>query len=623
LRPDPFQKALKYHQLGKLKKADKIYAKILKANPNHSDSLHLRGFLAHQLGKNDTAIEFINRAIQNNPNNPTYYYNLALPFTAKGKLSEAISCYQKALQLKPDLIPALVNMGNVLQEQERFDEAISCYQKALQLGPEDAFAYLNMGNAFHGQGKFDEAISYYQQALRLKPDFIEAYYDIGNAFKAEGRLSQAISWYENAVQLKPDDFRTHYNMGNTYQELNKLEDAVSCYQKALEIEPENVAAYNNMGNTFKSQGKFDEAISCYGKALEITPDCAEAFYHLARAKKTTHSDQKELLQLAEQADESQLTEDDRIYINFALGKIHDDLGLFEEAFEYYRIGNSLERSKHAFDPDSYTEYISRIIRTFSADFFHNKDSWANDSHTPMFIFGMPRSGTTVVEQIVSSHPEVLGAGELDFFFRLEQHLTTRRQASSYPEYLQWIDQETARNISDRYLRLIGNLTASSKNQARVTDKMPHNFLFLGLLYILFPKARFIHCQRHPLDNCVSLYFQKFAREHHYAYDLTDIGMSYKEYRRLMSHWHNVLPTETFEVKYEDLVYRQEEVSRQLIAYCGLEWNSRCLDFYKSDRPIFTSSNWQVRQPMYKSSVTRWQHYAQFLTPLRHMLADFL
>ena len=538
-------------------------------------------------------------------------------------MGEALSCYQKALELQPDLPPALVNMGNVLQELGRTHEAISCYQKALQLSPEDARVHLNMGNALQGQGEFDEAMSCYEEALRLKPDFVEAHYNMGNAFKAEGRLHEAIACYEKALELRPDDFSALYNMGNAYQEINKLNKAISLYRKALEIKPDDPNAHNNMGNCFKSQGKFDEAISCYTRALEMNPHCAEAFYHLASAKKTTHDDKKEILRLADHLNESQLTEDGCIYKNFALGKIHDDLGQFEEAFKYYRLGNSQERLKHEFNPESHREYISRIIDIFNPRFFRDKDSWGNDSPMLIFIFGMPRAGTTVVEQIVSSHPEVLGAGELDFFFRLEKQFSTRKESSSYPEYLDRIDQGTARNISNRYLSLVGNLAESSGNRACVTDKMPHNFLFLGLLCVLFPKAKFIHCQRHPLDNCLSIYFQKFAREHHYAYDLTDIGQSYKEYRRLMAHWHDVLPTEIFEVRYEELVCRQEEVSRQLIAHCGLEWDSQCLYFFQSDRPIFTSSNWQVRQPMYQSSVERWKHYARFLGPLRDLLADFL
>jgi tetratricopeptide (TPR) repeat protein len=616
-------KALRCQESGNLEKADKICKKILKINPNHPDAIHLRGFIAQQTGRHDKAIELISKAIQRNPNNPFYHYNLALPFISQQEWNEAISCYQRALELKPDLIPARVNMGNLLQEQGRMEEAISCYQKALELRPEDPFAYLNMGNALQGQGDFEEAISCYQKALRFRPDLTEAHYDMGNAFKAQGKLSKAISCYEEALRLNPDEFSAVYNMGNTYQDLNKLEKAISCYKKALEIQPGNFRAYNNMGNALQTQGNFREAISSYTKALEIRPSYAEAFYHMARTEKITDQNREEVLRLASQLSDSQLSEDSSVYLSFGLGKIYDDLEQFEKAFEHYRLGNERERSRHEFDPKSYAAYVSRITKTCGAGFLEDKQSWRDDSQMPIFVFGMPRSGTTLVEQILSSHPEVLGGGELDFFLELERKLTLGSQQSSYPEYLELIDQKMASDVANKYLQLITNLSESAEGQTRITDKMPHNFLFLGLMYLLFPSATFIHCQRHPLDTCLSIYFQRFAREHHYAYDLIDIGFSYREYQRLMAHWRDILPTQIFEVTYEAMVGNQEKVSRELIAFCGLEWNSRCLDFYKSERPIFTSSNWQVRQPMYRSSVGRWRNYAQHLRPLMELLADYM
>jgi len=621
--PRELDKALRAHESGDLEKADKICKKILKADPNHSDAIHLRGFIAQQTGKHDKAIELFSKAIQRNPNNPLYHYNLALPFISQRKWNEAISCYQKALQLKPGLIPAHVNMGNLLQQLGRMEDAISCYRQALELRPDDPFAFLNLGNALQGIGDFEEAISCYREALRFKPDLTEAYYDMGNAFKAEGKLRQAISCYEEALSLNADDFSTVYNMGNAYQDLNKLDNAISCYKRALEIQPDSASAYNNMGNAFQTQGNFEEAVSSYTNALEIKPGYAEAFYHLAGAEKINNENKEEVLQLASRLSEKQLSEDSAVYLNFGLGKIYDDLGQFEKAFECYRIGNQLERSEHEFDPESSAAYISAIIETFSADFLEEKQSWRHDSQMPIFIFGMPRSGTTLVEQIVSSHPKVLAGGELDFFFQWERKPTPRGQQSSYPEYLSLMDQQTARDVSSRYLQLIMNLAESAEDQDRVTDKMPHNFLFFGFLCLLFPNAKFIHCQRHPLDTCLSIYFQRFAREHHYAYDLIDIGFSYREYCRLMAHWRDVLPTQILDVTYEAMVGNQEEVSRELIAFCGLEWDSRCLDFYKSDRPIFTSSNWQVRQPMYTSSVGRWKNYGRFLDPLRELLTDYL
>ncbi len=615
-------RALRYHQSGRLKKAQGIYDKILKADPVHSECLHLRGFMAYQAGKHDEAINLIGKAIENNPGNPIYYYNLAFPLLNRGELDEAISCYEKSLELKPDMVQAHVNMGHALQSKGRFDEAISCYEKALRLQPQAVAAHLNMGNAFQSKGNLDEAISSYKKALKVQPDCFDAYYNMGGALRSDGRIDEAASCYRKALKLKPEDPYVYYNLGNAFQDQGKLDEAIACYENVLKIRPDDVDAYNNMGNACKGLGRFGEAISCYRKALHLQPDCAEAFYLLARARKNTDQDLKGLLELSEQLNGA-TTEDGLTYLNFALGKVHDELGLFEKAFEYYRLGNTYERAKHQHDPEAYRAYISSIIETLTADFLRNKDCWANDSEMPIFIFGMPRSGTTLVEQIISSHPDVLGGGELEFFLRLEKRFASALGSTAYPKYVKRMDEATARKVSEGYISHVENLSRSSANQVRVTDKMPHNYLFLGLMFLLFPRARFIHCRRHPLDNCLSVYFQKFASGHDYAYDLSEIGLAYREYRRLMAHWLDGLQVPMFEVNYEDLVRHQERVSRQLLTFCGLKWHPGCLDFYKNRRPVFTSSNWQVRQPIYRSSVDRWKNYAQFLGPLKALLRDYL
>jgi tetratricopeptide (TPR) repeat protein len=617
------EKGLRHHRAGRLKEAEKIYAKILKVNPNLPACLHLRGFVAHQRGKNDEAIEHIGKAIERDPNQAVFHYNLASPYLAQRRLDEAIACYQKALRLNPELIQAHVNLGNVLQEQGRGTEAVHHYSIARELNPDDFLVHLNMANALHGQGKFEEAISCYEQALRLKPDLAEAHYNMGIAYKEKGEIEKALSCYQKALNINRDDFRAYYNMGNAFQEINKLDDAIACYQRAVEIKPENVDAYYHVGNALTNQGRFRDALSWYRKALHVRPDSAEAFYSMAKARKTTRQDADEMFELVRQLKKAELSDDGYTYMNFALGKIYDDLGLYEDAFHHYEKANKRERSAHNFEPESYENFVTRIIDTFNADFFDQKRSWGKDSQAPIFIVGMPRSGTSLVEQIVSSHSQVFGAGELDFFFQLERKFSAEREPATYPEFMGWFDRKAANRVSNDYLELISNLSQSEGEVAHVTDKMPYNFLFLGFLHALFPKARFIHCQRHPLDNGLSIYFQKFAREHHYAYDLDEIGLYYKEYRRLMAHWFEVLSTKIFQINYEDLVCHQEGLSRELIAFCGLEWDSKCLLFHKSDRPVFTSSNWQVRQPMYKSSINRWKNYASFLAPLHKRLAEFV
>ena len=279
------KKALQYHQSGQLQEAEEIYKKILKINPNHSDSLHLSGVIAHQVGKNDIAVDLINKAIKTNPKSAIYYNNLGNAYKDQGKLNEAISSYQKALQLRPDHAEAYNNLGAAYKDQGKLNEAISSYQKALQLRPDLAESYNNLGAAFNDQGKLNEAISSYQKALQLKPDYAEAYNSMGVTFKNQGKLGEALSSYQKALQLKPDYAEAYNNLGNVFKDQGKLNEAILCYQKALQLKPDLAESYNNLGAAFNDQGKLGEALSSYQKALQLKPDYAEAYNSMGAAFK--------------------------------------------------------------------------------------------------------------------------------------------------------------------------------------------------------------------------------------------------------------------------------------------------------------------------------------------------
>ncbi|MHC4474168.1 MAG: tetratricopeptide repeat-containing sulfotransferase family protein [Planctomycetota bacterium] len=464
----------------------------------------------------------------------------------------------------------------------------------------------------HGQLKRAEAA--FKRILKTDPYHADALHLLGLIAYQTGRVNMATDLMSRSIRSDPNNSLYYNNLGNVFKDLRRIDEAISCYQKAIQLNPYLPGAYHNMGDALQNRGESDQAISCYRKALDLKPDFAEAFYSLAMATKWTYEDSQELINLAEQMEHMNITEDGLTNVYFGLGKTYDDLRSYEKAFKYYRRANQLERRRREFKIESHADYVSRTIETYSPDFINERQSWGIDSEMPIFIVGMPRSGTTLVEQIISSHPNVLGAGESEFFSQLEHKLTLGQGSLDCSKYLASIDSVDARNISESYLKHMGTLGESFENKSRITDKTPQNFFFLGLIHLLFPKARFVHCQRNPLDNCLSVYFRKFLRGHDYAYDLTEIGQYYAEYERLMDHWHNVLPTETFEVRYEELVRGQEEISRELINFCGLEWDSRCLDFYRNKRSVFTCM-WQVRQPMYTSSTERWKHYVQFLDEL--------
>ena len=293
---------------------------------------------------------------------------------------------------------------------------------------------------------------------------------------------------------------------------------------------------------------------------------------------------------------------------YALGKTYDDMGQYEKAFNYYHRANSLLAVKHPFDKKIYRKWVDEIIARFGNP-AKIEDGWFSEDDSPIFIIGMPRSGTTLTEQIISSHPEVAGAGELAYW-------PAAGQALGFEQELTDIH---AQKLANDYLTLLRKCSPSVR---RVTDKMPGNYMYLGLIHRVFPRARIIHCQRHPVDTCLSIYFQNFAGGHEYRYKLEDLAFYYRQYRRLIRHWREILPPDVFfDIQYEDLIEHQESVSRRLIDFCGLEWNDVCLEFYKNERSVGTASNWQVRQPIYKTSKERWRNYEQWIAPLLELLDD--
>lgn len=476
----------------------------------------------------------------------------------------------------------------------------------------------------HQSGELSKAEEVYQRILEVEPNHSVALHLLGLIAHQIGNNRKAIRLIGKAIENEPNNPMYHNNLGLAFEELHQLQEAVSCYQKAVHLDPECFEAYTNMGNALKAQGQLNEATLCHKKALRLKPDHTESLLNLVQTQRLSDPDTKELFQLAEPLTKRTLSEDDSIRLYFALGKLCHDLEEFDKGFEYWSRANSLKRSSIDFDLETHRNYITRTIETFSDEFIGERQSWASDSTVPIFIFGMPRSGTTLVEQILASHPVVFGGGELQFFVQAEEKLPTILETDlTYPECLREMHYKTARNMGKVYIKKTKKLDGLTRNHSRITDKNPYNFLHLGLISLLFPKARFVHCKRHPLDTCLSIYSYNFTTGNHFAYDLKELGLYYREYLKLMDHWKKVVPVNMFEVSYEDLVQCQKKTSKQLLEYCGLSWEPACLEFYKHERPVFTASDWQVRQPIYGTSCGRWKNYDRFLSPLKELLVGLI
>jgi tetratricopeptide (TPR) repeat protein len=306
-------------------------------------------------------------------------------------------------------------------------------------------------------------------------------------------------------------------------------------------------------------------------------------------------------------------------LHFALGKIYTDLKQYDASFQHYLDANRLTRKTFEYSPDQTTEFVDRTIKAYPPTLFDRLESLAAASDLPVFILGMPRSGTTLTEQIISSHPDVAGAGELGDIGRMAEALSKFLGSDlHYPECIAQLNPSTVSAYVDRYIQ---ELRSISSNALRITDKMPGNFKYAGLIALLFKNIRIVHTARNPIDTCISIFFQNFKGFHPYAYDLYELGLYYREYHRLMEHWKTVLPVKIHESRYEDLIADPEYYSRQLIDYVGLPWDDQCLRFHETKRVVQTASHWQVRQPIYKSSSQRWKRYDKFLGPLKEGLGD--
>lgn len=507
------------------------------------------------------------------------------------------------------------NLPSFLEEAIRqhqsgnFSKAEELYRHILAIQPNHFDALQLCGLLAYQGGRSAEAVELIDQALKINKKVPEAYNNRGAALKAMGQFKKALVSYRRALALRPNYPEAHNNIGVVLFEEGRLKDALTSFQRATTLKPDYAEAYNNAGNAFQMLGQLPEAIASYRRALELNPTFAEAFRHLAVCNNFTAEDLPLIKKIEKNLATPSINQEQAATWHFGLGRICDHLGHYQKAFVHFEKANLLEGKKFRFDRARFEQLVTTLINTFTKNFFPQRQHLGSASELPVLIVGMMRSGTTLVEQILSSHPELVGAGELDFWE------TQSNKISSFP--LSSLTRQEARRIAQEYLALLRPFSHKAKH---ITDKMPGNFLRLGLIHLVFPHARIIHCKRNPADTCLSIFFDKFKGNHPYAYNLDDLASYFHQYQRLMAHWRQVLPPEIFiEVDYEELVAHQESTSRRIVEFCGLEWNEKCLRFFENKRAVRTASSWQVRQPLYASSVDRWKNYQPFLGPLAKLI----
>jgi tetratricopeptide (TPR) repeat protein len=507
----------------------------------------------------------------------------ALELHQRGQLAAADALYQRALQKMPGLFAAQHLLGVLRSQQGRYAEALALVSSALQSQPNSIGALTNHGLILHNMQRYEQALASFDKALTLRPDHALALNNRGNALAALGRDVEALD----------------------------------SYWRALKTMPNYADAYNNMGVLLKELGRLAEAEAALSKALEFDPKLTGAYINLADCKRFRSGDSHLMHMQALVHDQTQDVTD-RVRLHFALGKAYADLGDHRRAFENVQRGNAEKRTTIIYDESAMMKLFDRTAAVLTRDRVRAKENrgipLGDPSTLPIFVIGMPGSGTTLVEQILASHHDVHGAGELATFSEVagsvygpDGHLV------GYPDFVAECHDDVFRAIGSYFVAALRKLAPRAR---QVVDKMPSNFIFAGLIHLALPNARIIHVVRDPIDTCVSCYFRLFTGNLDHTYDLAELGRFYRRYQKLMDHWRDVLPEgRMLEVRYEDVVGDLETASRRILAHCGLDWDPHCLRFHQTGRRVRTASAIQVRQEIYRSSIGRWRDYQPYLGPL--------
>lgn len=527
----------------------------------------------------------------------------ALRHHLEGRIAKAIACYERAIALRPDHAEAHNNLAAAMVSEGWIEAAIAHYREALRVKPDYDEALSNLGVALLKRGKLAEAVACHEKAVAWRPDHAGFLYNLALALAAQGRSEDAAARYREVLALKPDHIASHNNLGNLLVDRGHLDEAILHYKQAIGLDPGNAEAHNNLGNALRCQGRFDEALLHYDRAIEIRPAFAEAHYDRVEVKDFSRGD-GDLAALEALAGRARLPADKAAFAHFALAKALDDIGDYAKAFRELQHGNDLMRAQIGYDENAMSVLFKRVRCVFTRALMERLQGQGDPSPLPVFVLGMPRSGSTLIEQILAGHPQMDTAGELTAFEE------TVAEFGVFPELAVHLDGQTLRRIAGNYL---SRLPAPDARTARIIDKLPGNFLYIGLIRLAFPNARIIHTVRDPIDTCVSCYSKLFHPGQPYSYNLGELGRYFRLYAEEMNHWRSVLSADAMlEVAYEDVVDEIEAQARRMVEFCGLPWDDRCADrcinFHRARRPVRTASAVQVRKPLFRTSVGRWRAY---------------
>jgi len=614
-------------------------------------SLHSNlGEILRQNGEVEEAALELERAIELDPRNAQSLNNLGIIEFDKGEFDAAIDYYRRALAIRPTMAEALNNLGNALRVKGDVDGAINAYQDALMHRENYPEAYNNLGSLLQQDRRYEEAEHALRKAIAQKPSYVEAHNNLANLFVAQKKELEALRLLGDALKIAPTNSQTLLItariqlrrgnfaaaeqatlavlkqepqnaealavLGQVLHETDRYEEAIDVLAKAVESDPENAEALNFYGVALKSVGRLDDARDYILRALKLNDSMFGAYANLNDLVDFSKDDGEELFNRMDAIFEASTDKEAEplLPLHFAYAKALDDRGEHERALQHYIIGGRMKRAQLHYDEAETFGFFDAIRQAFPKEVFEHRKYEGLDDDRPVFIIGMPRSGSTLVEQVLSSHPEVHGAGEVKYLSRAIGQL--RDRLPSLPKYPQMMAKITPAQLDLVARQYLEALTAGAGGSRRVTDKLLTNYFFVGFIHLLYPRAKFVNTLRDPVDTCLSGFTKLFKDDMPHSYDLAELGRYYCKYRELMEHWQAVLPEGVLTtVQYEDVVSDTEKQARALVDFIGLEWDPRCLEFHKSDRPVKTASVAQVRKPIYNTAVRRWKKYGAGLQPL--------
>jgi tetratricopeptide (TPR) repeat protein len=610
--------ALVLSQLGRSDDALVEFDLALKADPSDGQTLVAKARLLRLLGRQEEAYELACRALRLLPGDGKAYLEAGQAALAGGKPGVALPYCRHAVEINPLSAEAHQAVGSALLAYGAPQEAELHLRKALALDPAEISALVKLGRLCEQQGRLKEAEEHYRAAIKAAPASVPARNSLGSLLLYQAKPAEALAQFEKACEITPQNAVCHNNRAGALSELSRYDEAVAACETALQLNPCLAEPYVNLGAVKQTLGDLDQAYNAYERALEINPDLVQAIFSLSNIASGPVSDAT-VSSIEKLLESEKLPKSAKSQLHFALARIYERNRNFAAAFEAAAKANTMESRRAHYEPVVYKRFVTALKDTFATEFFEKRRAFGSPADRPIFIVGMPRSGTTLIEQVLATHPQVFGGGELFTLPELVGDLRRWGRASKpFPPGIAELEEPDVLRIAGAYRR---HTRAIAGPTYRVTDKMPSNTFYLGLVALLFPSAKIIHCRRNPLDVFISSYFMMFRNPLPYSGSQRDFAHFYKSQEDVMAHWRRVLPIRIHEVDYENFVGDQEAETKTLLEYCELEWDPRCLDFHLTKRPVRTGSDVQVRRPLHAKSVGRSEPYAEHLKELERLLSE--